>query len=145
MINGPAYQEFIDATGPLANNVTSASWWHPAVRYKSKDVFGARRTSPKLFHAKYSNALPDFTKATGSAVGVVLQMAIEKAGTIDRDKVREVLAAGGFETFFGPITFNATGLASILHAAGLPDPGRQAGGDLSRRDQGRDLAASAVR
>jgi len=110
MINAPAYQEFIDATGPLAENVTSATWWHPAVRYQSKDVFGSSEKYTEMFKAKY-NTLPDFTNATGSAVGVTLQMAIEKAGSTDRDKVREALAAGGFETFFGPLSFNAFGQA----------------------------------
>jgi branched-chain amino acid transport system substrate-binding protein len=110
MINAPAYQEFIDATGPLADNVTSASWWHPAVRYESKDVFGSAAKYTEMFQKKF-NTLPDFTNATGSAVGVVLQMAIEKAGSIDRDKVRETLAKGGFDTFFGPLSFNAVGQA----------------------------------
>jgi branched-chain amino acid transport system substrate-binding protein len=110
MINAPAYQQFIDATGPLAENVTSATWWHPAVRYKSKDVFGSAENYTAMFKAKY-NALPDFTNATGSAVGVILQMAIEKAGSVDRVKVRTVLAAGGFDTFFGPMTFNSHGEA----------------------------------
>jgi branched-chain amino acid transport system substrate-binding protein len=63
-----------------------------------------------MFQKKF-NALPDFTNATGSAVGVVLQMAIERAGSIDRDKVREALAKGGFDTFFGPLSFNAVGQA----------------------------------
>lgn len=108
MINAPAYQEFIDATGPLADNVTSATWWHPAVRYTSKDVFGSSVKYSELFQAKYK-VLPDFTNATGSTVGVVLQMAIERAGSVDRDKVREALAKGGFDTFFGPISFNGAG------------------------------------
>ncbi len=110
MINAPAYQEFIDATGPLAENVTSATWWHPAVRYTSKDVFGSSEKYTELFQKKYKS-LPDFTNATGSAVGVLLQMAIERAGTIDRAKVRDTLAAGNFETFFGPLSFNGTGQA----------------------------------
>ncbi|MGA7324528.1 MAG: amino acid ABC transporter substrate-binding protein [Rhodomicrobium sp.] len=110
MINAPAYQEFIDATGPLAENVTSATWWHPAVRYRSKDAFGSSEKYSEMFKAKYGT-LPDFTNATGSAVGVTLQMAIEKAGSTDRDKVREALAAGGFDTFFGPLSFNASGQA----------------------------------
>ncbi len=110
MINAPAYQEFIDATGPLAENVTSATWWHPAVRYESKDVFGSAAKYTEMFQKKF-NALPDFTNATGSSVGVVLQMAIEKAGSVDRDKVRETLAKGGFDTFFGPLSFNSSGQA----------------------------------
>ena len=110
MINAPAYQEFVDATGPLAENVTSATWWHPAERYKSKDVFGSSEKYTTLFQEKFK-AVPDFTNATASAAAVVLQMAIEKAGSIDRDKVRTALAAGGFETFFGPLSFNAVGQA----------------------------------
>ena len=110
MINAPAYQEFIDATGPLADNVTSATWWHPAVRYESKDAFGSSAKYTEMFQKKF-NALPDFTNATGSAVGVVLQMAIERAGSVDRDKVRETLVKGGFDTFFGPLSFNGVGQA----------------------------------
>ena len=110
MINAPAYQEFVDATGPLAENVTSATWWHPAVRYVSKDVFGSAEKYTDLFQKKYK-ALPDFTNATGTAVGVLLQMAIERAGSTDRAKVRDTLAAGNFETFFGPLSFNAAGQA----------------------------------
>ena len=110
MINAPAYQEFIDSTGPLAENVTSATWWHPAVRYVSKDVFGSAVKYTEMFQKKF-NTLPDFTNATGSSVGVVLQMAIERAGSVDRGKVRETLAKGGFDTFFGPLSFNSVGQA----------------------------------
>jgi branched-chain amino acid transport system substrate-binding protein len=111
MINAPAYQEFIDATGPLAENVTSATWWHPAEHYESKDAFGSTEHYTELFQNKFKS-LPDFTNATGSASGVVLQMAIEKAGSTDRAKVREALAAGGFDTFFGPLSFNTAGQAT---------------------------------
>jgi branched-chain amino acid transport system substrate-binding protein len=110
MVNAPAYQEFIDATGALAENVTSATWWHPAVRYESKDVFGSSARYTEMFQKKF-NVPPDFTTATGSSVGVVLQMAIERAGSVDRDKVREALVKGGFDTFFGPLTFNNVGQA----------------------------------
>ena len=55
---------------------------------------------------------PDYTHAAGSAVGVVLQLAIEKAGSLDHDKVRAVLAGTKFATFYGPIAFNAAGQAT---------------------------------
>ena len=41
MIAGPAYKEFVDGLGKLAEGVTSASWWHHAAQYKSDDVFGS--------------------------------------------------------------------------------------------------------
>src|SRR5262245_51415990 len=34
MVTGPAYKEFTDGLGTLANGVTSSSWWHHATSYK---------------------------------------------------------------------------------------------------------------
>ncbi|WP_245597966.1 amino acid ABC transporter substrate-binding protein [Ottowia thiooxydans] len=110
LINGPAYQEWIKAVGPLAENVTTASWFHPVVKYQSEDVFGSSRNFVELFKQKYGSE-PDFTQASGAAVGVVLQTAIERAGSTDHGKVRAELQKGGFKTFFGPITFSKIGIA----------------------------------
>jgi branched-chain amino acid transport system substrate-binding protein len=43
-----------------------------------------------MFEAKYGET-PGYHAASGSAAGVVLQLAIEKAGTLDTDAVREAL------------------------------------------------------
>ncbi|MCG5237868.1 amino acid ABC transporter substrate-binding protein [Xanthobacter oligotrophicus] len=110
LINGPAYKEWIEAVGPLAENVTTASWFHPAVNYQSEDVFGSSKAFVDAFKAKYGSE-PDFTQASGAAVGVVLQSAIERAGSTDRAKVRAELQKGGFKTFFAPISFSPTGIA----------------------------------
>lgn len=111
MINGPAYKEWIAATGPLAENVTTASWFHSVLNYQSNDIFGSTRNFVKLFTAKYGSE-PDFTQASGAAVGVLLQEAILRAKSIDPDKVRAQLQKGGFNTFFGPVTFGTTGIAN---------------------------------
>jgi branched-chain amino acid transport system substrate-binding protein len=111
MITGPSYREFIDASGPLATNVTTASWWHPAVRYTGNDVFKSSENFTKIFMAKFKEE-PDYTNACGAAVGVVLQMAIESVGTLDREKVRGALASGKFQTFFAPVAFSKQGYAT---------------------------------
>jgi len=108
MIAGPAYKEFAEATGPRAENVTSAAWWHPAVRYKGPDVFGTTENYNKLYQAVYG-AVPDYVEASASACGVILQLAIEKAGTMDPRKVRDALASLDATTFFGPVRFGPTG------------------------------------
>jgi branched-chain amino acid transport system substrate-binding protein len=110
-INGPQYREWIDAVGAVGNGVTTASWFHSSVRYKSEDLFGSTENFVKLFMAKYGSE-PDFTQASGAAIGVILQMAIEKAGTLDRDKVRSVLANTEFKTFFAPVKFGSDGEAN---------------------------------
>jgi branched-chain amino acid transport system substrate-binding protein len=111
LINGPAYDEWIAASGELANNVTTASWFHSVVKYQSTDVFGSSQNFVTAFKNKY-NSLPDFTQASGSAVGVVLQEAIQRAKSTDHDKVRAELQKGDFKTFFGPISFAPSGIAN---------------------------------
>jgi branched-chain amino acid transport system substrate-binding protein len=108
MLAGPAYPDFVDGLGDVANGVTSVTWWHPELRFKSSDIFANTENYVKLFQAKY-NKLPDYAQASSSAAGTVLQMAIEKAGSIDPEKVRDVLASTQFDTFYGPIKFGPTG------------------------------------
>lgn len=108
MLAGPAYPEFVDGLGDAANGVTSVTWWHPELRFKSSDVFNTTENYVKLFQAKYGK-LPDYAQASSSAAGAVLQMAIEKAGSIDPEKVRNALASTDFDTFYGPIKFGPTG------------------------------------
>jgi len=108
MIAGPAYKEFAEAMGKRAENVTSAAWWHPAVRYKGPDVFGTTEAYNRAFEAKYKT-VPDYVEASASACGVILQLAIEKAGSVDPKAVRDALAAMDVTTFYGPVKFGPTG------------------------------------
>jgi branched-chain amino acid transport system substrate-binding protein len=113
MITAPAFKEFIDATGKSSENITSAAWWHPAARYKGKDVFGTTENYNKLFTAKYK-VDPDYSPASASAAGAILQMAIERAGSVDRKKVRDELAKMNDMTFWGPVKFGPTGQITSL-------------------------------
>ena len=113
MIAGPAYKEFVDAAGKGAENVSSASWWHPAARYKGADIFGTTDNYVKLFRDRYKED-PDYGHASASVSGALFQMAIEKAGTLDRQKVRDALAAMNVQTFWGPVKFGPTGQISSL-------------------------------
>ncbi|WP_022724447.1 amino acid ABC transporter substrate-binding protein [Rhodopseudomonas sp. B29] len=113
MIAGPAYQEFIDALGKSAENVTSAAWWHPAEQYDGKDIFGSTANFVKLFKEKYKSE-PDYGQASAALCGALFQLAIEKAGSIDRDKVRDALASLDVTTFFGPVKFGANGQINSL-------------------------------
>src|ERR1700761_4902009 len=113
MIAGPAYRDFIDAAGKSAENLTSASWWHPAEEYQGKDVFGSTSNFVKLFHAKY-NSDPDYVQAYAAVCGALVQLAIEKADSLDRDKVRDALASLDTVTFWGPVKFGANGQINSL-------------------------------
>lgn len=109
MITGPAYKEFVDALGPLAEGVTSASWWHHSAQFKGADPWGTTKVFYDEF-VKREKADPDYVHAAAAAALVALQKAIEKAGTTDKAKVRDALAALDVTTFYGPIKFSANGM-----------------------------------
>lgn len=125
MIAGPAYQEFIDAAGAGAENISSAAWWHPAVRYQGKDLFGTADNFVKLFRAKY-NSTPDYAQASSAVSGALFQMAIEKAGSLDREKVRDALAGMNVVTFWGPVHFGPNGQIDSLEPPVFQIQGRKA-------------------
>ncbi len=109
MITGPAYKEFIDTLGPLADGVTSASWWHHATTYESEDVFGSTAAFYEAFLAQES-ADPDYVHASSAAAAIALQTAIETAGSVEPDAVREALKGLDLVTFYGPIKFGENGM-----------------------------------
>ena len=52
--------------------------------------------------------------ASAAACGVVLSLAISKAGTAEKSKVRDQLAAMDTDTFYGHIKFGPTGQINSL-------------------------------
>jgi len=113
MIAGPAYQEFIDATGKHSSNVSSAAWWHPAVSYEGKDIFGSTADFVAAFEAKF-DSVPDYAEASAAAAGAVLQLAIEQAASIEPTAVRDALASMDTVTFYGQVHFGKNGQIDSL-------------------------------
>jgi len=109
MIAGPAYAEFTKALRGAAENVSSAAWWHPAVRYAGEDVFGSTERFNALFKAAYDNDEPDYVEASAAAAGAVVQLAATRAGTVAGPALRDALESLDVRTFFGPVRFGANG------------------------------------
>jgi branched-chain amino acid transport system substrate-binding protein len=83
------------------------------VRYKGTDIFGTTENYVRLFKEAYK-ADPDYAHASASVSGALFQMAIERAGSIDRQKVRDALASLNVMTFWGPVRFGPTGQITSL-------------------------------
>ena len=105
---GPTTPDFIRALGPLADGVFASSQWSPDVKYRGP-VFGSARDYAQVFERKYG-FVPDYHAAESSAAGVVLQLALEKAGSLEPEKIRAALAGLEATTFYGPVRFDAGGL-----------------------------------
>jgi branched-chain amino acid transport system substrate-binding protein len=112
MVAGPAYKEYVDGLGNLANGVTSSSWWHHATSYKGIGVWPTTEEFYKEFVATQKED-PDYIHASCAAAMDVLVAAIEKAGSLDKKKVRDELAKTDVITFYGPIKFSANGMNQV--------------------------------
>ncbi len=109
MLTGPSYKEFIDALGPLAERISSVSWWEPVLPYKNGvGPFASSEEYARTYTARY-NVVPDYGEASSTVVGVALQAAAEKAGSIDPVALRDSLAALDIPTFYGPLKFGPSG------------------------------------
>ena len=66
---------------------------------------------------KYGYA-PSYHSAAGAAAGLILQLAIQDAGTLDTEAVREALLKFDHDIFWGPTAWDETG-ANISGASGV--------------------------
>jgi branched-chain amino acid transport system substrate-binding protein len=109
MITGPAYREFIDGLGPLAEGVTSVTWWHHTTTYDSDDVWGSTKAFYEDFKSRESSD-PDYIHAASAAALVAVQKAIEAAGSLEPMKISSALRTLNTTTFYGPIVFDEHGM-----------------------------------
>ena len=102
--------------GEACIGVIGSSQWEPIAKYspeaaKAAGVEWFGPTVPeflKEYKAKYNNEEPSYHSAGGYAAGLILQKAIEKAGSIETDKVKAAIDAEDMFTFYGHIKFDTT-------------------------------------
>jgi branched-chain amino acid transport system substrate-binding protein len=104
--------EFMQALGPAAEGVITGSPWTAEAKYKSS-YYLSTPEYVAAYRKKFStDQAPTFITADATAAAVALQAAIEHAGALDGDRVREALAALDLNTFYGEIKFDANGQAA---------------------------------
>jgi branched-chain amino acid transport system substrate-binding protein len=82
--NGVSQQDFITAAGKDADYALGMSLYEPSLPSEGNKEF------VKTYREKY-NGDPGYYAAFGFVAGTVLEAAVKKAGSIDTEKVREVL------------------------------------------------------
>lgn len=92
--NGVSQEDFITAAGKDGEHAIGMSLYETTVKTKGNDEF------IKGFKAKY-NYEPGYYAGFGYAAVTVLEEAVKKAGTLDQDKIRDVLAEHKTETVMG--------------------------------------------
>lgn len=103
--------DFRTALGTGAEGLMGVDYWVPTLSYKDP-LFGDAAGFAKAFEAKYKKA-PTYHAASGAAAGVVLGLALEKAGTIATDAVRTAMLSLRGQTFYGPVQFSENGVNTL--------------------------------
>ncbi len=93
--------------GVYADYTVCATQWSSDMPFNGK-WFGSPHNYKKRFEAEYGYE-PPYQAAESSAAVLVLADAIQRAGTLDREQVRDALNKTDMETFFGWIRFDETG------------------------------------
>jgi branched-chain amino acid transport system substrate-binding protein len=99
--------DIIGQVGAAAEYTLCASQWAPSLTYRDH-WFGAAADYAKDFAAKFGHA-PPYQAAESSAAVLAYADALQRAGSLDPEKVRDAIAATDIETFYGRIDFDDTG------------------------------------
>jgi len=99
--------DIIGKFGGDANYTLCATQWAPTMTYKDR-WFGFAGDYAERFEKKYGY-VPPYQAAESSAAVLVYVDALERAGSLDTEKVRDALAATDLQTFYGWIDFDETG------------------------------------
>jgi len=92
--NGVSQEDFIKAAGKDGEYAMGMSLYEPILKTKGNEQF------VKTFSAKY-NYEPGYYSGFGFAAATVLEQAVAKAGSLDQEKLREVLTTLETETVLG--------------------------------------------
>jgi branched-chain amino acid transport system substrate-binding protein len=98
---------FIDDLRKAANFGVGATQWAPAVRNPTSYFLDSFHYT--LAFAKRFGHVPDQYAAAATAACLTLEVAIQRAGSIESGKVRDALGAIDLKTFFGRIKFDERG------------------------------------
>ncbi len=99
----------VHALGPLAANLFGPAQWIPQLTTFGFDRFGTAGQFASGYYQRY-NMAASYLSAGAVACGLTFEDAIQRAGTIEREAVREALADTHLSTFYGAIEFNSSGI-----------------------------------
>ncbi|MGE5263733.1 MAG: amino acid ABC transporter substrate-binding protein [Acidobacteriota bacterium] len=110
---GPTSPEFRNSLKKDADYVFGGAQWTEDLKLTGDDAFGTPQGFAKQVRAKFPGAYDatvPYQVAESAAAVVTFQKAIQAAGSLDPEKVRDALAKLNFDSFFGHIQFDDRGI-----------------------------------
>jgi branched-chain amino acid transport system substrate-binding protein len=97
--------------GDMANDFLCSTQWAETLSYKDR-IFGTAAAYEKGFkmaYPEYASKKVPYQTAQASAAVYVFMDAFQRAGSLDKEKVRDALSATDMKTFYGGIKFSPAG------------------------------------
>ncbi|MBF2760464.1 MAG: amino acid ABC transporter substrate-binding protein [Ectothiorhodospiraceae bacterium AqS1] len=97
--------------GDAANDILCSTQWAETLSYEDP-IFGSAANYEKEFKAaypEYADKKVPYQTAQASAAVYVFKDAFERAGTLDKEAVRDAISETDLMTFYGPIKFSEAG------------------------------------
>jgi len=99
--------KIIQKFGGAVEGFLCPTQWAPTLTYSGK-VFGKAANFEKEFVEKYKEK-PPYQAAESAAAVIVYADALQRAGKLDKEAVRQALTKTDLDTFYGHIKFDKTG------------------------------------
>ncbi len=105
---GPANPQLLADVGSGADGVLGPTPWEPVMAYEDES-FGSASAYADTYEDLWGEA-PIYQAAGSTTAALALHLAIEAAGSLDTDAVRDALRDLDIDTFYGPIRFDERGV-----------------------------------
>jgi branched-chain amino acid transport system substrate-binding protein len=106
---GPSLPTWIPTLHQEAEGTIEPIQWAPSMHWKDQ-LFGWTAQDYADLYKKEFGYVPDYHPPQSTAALEVYQAALQKAGTLDPQKVRDAIAAANLMTAYGPIKFDERGV-----------------------------------
>jgi branched-chain amino acid transport system substrate-binding protein len=107
MTVGPSEADFRKSLQKDAEYIYGVASWSTQMNFNGY-LFKDTKEFVKQFKERFSYD-PDYHNASGIADVAIFKDAIERAGTLDPQKVRDAIAATKLDTIYGPVEFSENG------------------------------------
>lgn len=109
VIRAPDVPTWSEALGTAGDYVAFMPGWHNAMAFPGVDMLNAE-------HMELMDRPADPMVGPSYSLIQILAAAIEEAGTLDRDAIRDAIAATDMDTMIGPVTFREDGTGNVVTA-----------------------------
>jgi branched-chain amino acid transport system substrate-binding protein len=108
IIRAPENVTWAETMGTAGDYITIFPGWHNALDFPGVDELNAK------YQTEFGRPA-DLLTGPAYACVQILADAIERAGTLDRDAIRDALTTTDMTAVIGPVTFNADGTGNVLN------------------------------